>query len=425
MNSRVVITGLGVIAPNGCGLDKFSAAIKNGESGIRFDQRLQDLLFSCQVAGEPQVPAELISACFTPLELRNFNSTGILYGVLAGLEAWRHAGLDKVGAEPDYNSGAVFGAGTSGIDKFRESIYKLDQLQMRKLGSTVVIQTMLSGITAYLGGKLRLGNQVTTNSSACITGAESILMGFDRIRSGRASRMLCGSTTDSGPYIWAGFDAMKVCTYKYNDRPALASRPMSGSASGFVPGAGAGALVLESLESALARGVPIYAEVLGGHINSGGQCGEGSITSPNGIAVQRCITQALKEAGVRAAEVDVINAHLTATTKDPDEIENWAAALGRRGTDFPYISALKSMTGHCLSGSGSIECVAAVLQLHEDFLFPNLNCEDLHQRIADCIDPEKIPQTFIKKEVNILAKASFGFGDINACILFRKYRNEG
>jgi len=422
MNSRVVITGLGVIAPNGCGLDDFSAAIKNGVSGIRFDPRLRDLLFSCQLAGEPQVSDELINEGFSALELRNFNSTGILYGVLAGIEAWKHAGLPIDLTEPDYDSGSVFGAGTSGIDKFRESIYKLDQLQMRKLGSTVVIQTMLSGITAYLGGKLGMGNQVTTNSSACITGAESILMGFDRIRTGRAKRMLCGSTSDSGPYIWAGFDAMKVCTYKFNDRPAEGSRPMSASASGFVPGAGSGALLLESLDSALDRGVPIYAEVLGGHINSGGQRGNGSITAPNGQAVQRCIQQALKETGVSAAEVDVINAHLTATSKDPDEIFNWSAALDRKGANFPYVSALKSMTGHCLSGSGSIECVSAVLQLYEDFLFPNLNCEDLHPRITDCIDQQSIPQKLIRKELNILAKASFGFGDINACILFKKYK---
>lgn len=422
MNSRVVITGLGVIAPNGCGLDDFSAAIKNGVSGIRFDPRLRDLLFSCQLAGEPQVSDKLINEGFSALELRNFNSTGILYGVLAGIEAWKHAGLPIDLTEPDYDSGSVFGAGTSGIDKFRESIYKLDQLQMRKLGSTVVIQTMLSGITAYLGGKLGMGNQVTTNSSACITGAESILMGFDRIRTGRAKRMLCGSTSDSGPYIWAGFDAMKVCTYKFNDRPAEGSRPMSASASGFVPGAGSGALLLESLDSALDRGVPIYAEVLGGHINSGGQRGNGSITAPNGQAVQRCIQQALKETGVSAAEVDVINAHLTATSKDPDEIFNWSAALDRKGANFPYVSALKSMTGHCLSGSGSIECVSAVLQLYEDFLFPNLNCEDLHPRITDCIDQQSIPQKLIRKELNILAKASFGFGDINACILFKKYK---
>lgn len=422
MDKRVVITGLGIIAPNGCGIPEFSEALKSGKSGIQFDPQLKDLLFSCQIAARPSVPVAMIEACFSPLELRNFNSTGILYGVLAGMEAWRDAGLALDSEIPDWDSGTVFGAGTSGIDKFRESIYKLDQMQMRKLGSTVVLQTMLSGVSAYLGGKLSLGNQVSTNSSACITGAESVLMGYERIRAGKAERMLCGSTSDSGPYIWAGFDAMKVCTYKHNDSPGQGSRPMSASASGFVPGAGAGALVLESLDTALERGARIYAEVKGGHINSGGQKGTGSVTAPNSEAVIRCIEQALKESAVHACEVDLISAHLTATGKDVEEIRNWTKALQRHGTGFPYINALKSMTGHCLSGSGSIECVTSVLQLHEGFLFPNLNCEDLHPLIAELIDADKIPVSFARKQLDVIVKASFGFGDINACIVFKKFQ---
>lgn len=422
MNKRVVITGLGIIAPNGCGLSEFTEALKTGRSGILFDQQLQDLLFSCQIAGKPSVPAAMIEACFSPLELRNFNSTGILYGVIAGMEAWKDAGLPLNSESPDWDSGAFFGAGTSGIDKFRESIYKLDQLQMRKLGSTVVLQTMLSGITAYLGGKLSLGNQVSTNSSACITGTESVLMGYERIRSGKALRMLCGSTSDSGPYIWAGFDAMKVCTYKHNDAPQHGSRPMSASASGFVPAAGAGALLLESLDSALERGARIYGEIKGGHMNSGGQKGAGSITSPNSIAVVRCIQEALRESSTDASEVDLIHAHLTATGKDAEEVRNWSQALHRKGAAFPYINALKSMTGHCLSGSGSIECVAAVVQLDEGFLFPNLNCEDLHPQIADLVNSDRVPVRFASKELNVIVKASFGFGDINACIVFKKFQ---
>jgi 3-oxoacyl-(acyl-carrier-protein) synthase len=121
------------------------------------------------------------------------------------MEAWTNAGFPiALNSVPDWDSGTVFGSGTSGIDKFRESIYKIDELQTRRLGSTVVAQTMNSGVSAYLGGKLGLGNQVTTNSSACATGTEAILMAYDRIRSGRAKRMLAGSTGDSGPYIWGG-----------------------------------------------------------------------------------------------------------------------------------------------------------------------------------------------------------------------------
>ena len=422
MKKRVVITGLGIVAPNGVGLDAFTHAIKNGISGIEFDLELERLQFSCQISGTPKISEELKRGYFTELELRNFNSTGILYGVIAGLDAWRDAGLPiETNENPDWDSGTIFGTGTSGIDKFRESIYKIDDFQTRRLGSTAVAQTMGSGISAYLGGKLGLGNQVTTNSSACTTGTESILMGFERIQQGKAKRMLVGSTSDSGPYIWGGFDAMRVCTFKHNDFPQKGSRPMSETASGFVPSSGAGALVIEELETALARGARIYAEILGGNVNSGGQRGEGTMTAPNSVAVQKCIIDAMSDANVKASEIDLINGHLTATSKDALEMENWTKALNRRGTNFPYINSLKSMIGHGLSATASMECVATVLQIYEGFIFPTINCEDLNEEIKSLISIDKIPQQLIKKSINMVAKASFGFGDVNGCIIFKKY----
>ncbi|MBZ4035482.1 beta-ketoacyl-[acyl-carrier-protein] synthase family protein [Flavobacterium sp. 17A] len=420
MKKRVVITGLGVAAPNGVGIPDFTNAIKNGISGIRHDAQLAELQFSCQIAGQPQISDELKSQYFTELELRGFNSSGILYGVMAGLEAWKNAGL-PINESPDWDSGTIFGSGTSGIEKFRESIYKIDDLQTRRLGSTVVAQTMNSGVSAYLGGKIGLGNQVTTNSSACTTGTEAILMAYDRIQSGQAKRILAGSTSDSGPYIWAGFDALRVCSSKYNENPEEGSRPMSASACAFVPGSGAGALVVEDLETALERNATIYAEILGGNVNSGGQRDGGSMTAPNSIAVQKCIKNAVLNANINPNEIDAINGHLTATTKDSLEIENWTRALERKGADFPYINSLKSLTGHCLSASGSIESVASVLQLHEGFLFGNINCEDLHPEISALIDPSKVLLETKNTNPKIIAKASFGFGDVNACILFKKF----
>lgn len=423
MSKRVVITGLGVVAPNGVGITEFSHAIKNGISGIRHDIQLEELQFSCQIAGKPEISEELKAQYFTELELRGFSSTGILYGVIAGIEAWKNAGLPiETNEEPDWDSGIIFGSGTSGIDKFRESIYKIDELQVRKLGSTVVAQTMNSGISAYLGGKLGLGNQITTNSSACSTGTEAILMAYDRIQSGQAKRILAGSTGDSGPYIWGGFDALRVCSSKYNDNPEQGSRPMSATAAGFVPASGAGSLVIEDLESALERGAAIYAEILGGNINSGGQRGNGSMTAPNSTAVQRCIINAINNSGISANDIDAINGHLTATTKDSLEIENWTKALNRKGNDFPFINSLKSMTGHCLSAAGSIESIAAILQIHEGFIFGNTNCDDLHPEITTLIDPSKIPLKTVEISPNIIAKASFGFGDVNACIIFKKFK---
>ena len=422
MKNRVVITGMGVVAPNGVGVSQFTEALKNGTSGITFHQQLKDLNFSCQIGGIPNVTDELQSKYFTDLQLRGFNSSGILYGCIAGIDAWKDAGFYmNPDSELDYDTGLIFGTGTSGVEKFREAIYKLDDGQVRRLGSTVVIQTMASGISAYLSGMPGLGNQVTTNSSACTTGTEAVLMGYDRIKSGKAKRMLVGSCSDHGPYVWGGFDAMRVMTYKHNGDPEKGSRPMSASASGFVPGSGAGALVLESLESALERGANIYAEVLGGEVNSGGQRQGGTLTAPNPEAVQRCIKNALKQSKINSSEIDVINGHLTATSKDALEIENWTKALGRKDGDFPFINSTKSLVGHCLAAAGAIECVASVIQLKEQFVAPNLNCEDLHEDIKELIPTSKVPTQSINGNVDIVAKASFGFGDVNACVLFKQF----
>ncbi|MFT5984294.1 MAG: 3-oxoacyl-[acyl-carrier-protein] synthase-1 [Ulvibacter sp.] len=419
---RVVITGLGVVAPNGVGAKDFTQALKAGKSGITFHQELKDLNFSCQIGGIPQISDKKKSEYFTDLQLRGFNSSGILYGCIAGIDAWKDAGfIMNPDSELDYDTGLIFGTGTSGIEKFREAIYKLDDKQVKRLGSTVVVQTMASGISAYLGGMLGFGNQVTTNSSACTTGTEALLMGYDRIQAGKAKRMLVGSCSDHGPYIWGGFDAMRVMTYKHNENPEQGSRPMSATASGFVPGSGAGALVLESLESALERGSKIYAEVLGGEVNSGGQRQGGTLTAPNAEAVQRCIKKAIENSGLEPNQVEVINGHLTATSKDGLEIENWTKALGRKGTDFPYINSTKSMIGHCLAAAGAIECVASVIQLNGQFIAPNINCEDLHLEIENLITSESIPVKKIERSFKILAKASFGFGDVNACVLFKKF----
>ncbi len=420
MDRRVVITGLGICAPNGVGLTDFTDALLTGKSGLRHQPNLEKLGFGCQVAGEPLVKDNLIERYFTPLERRGLNATGIVYGVMAGVDAWTDAGLEKNTTEtPIWDRGILFGTGILGVDKFREAIHLIDEGNVRRLGSTSVIQTMASGISAYLGGQLGCGNQVSTNSAACTTGTEGILMAYERIKQGKAEIMLTGSCSDSGPYVWGGFDAMRILPRGYNENPSESSRPMSASAGGFIPGSGAGALVLESLESAQKRGVKIYAEVLGGEINSGGQRGEGSMTAPNSMAVQRCITNAISNSGISANAIDAINGHLTATSKDALEVQNWSSALDRSGSDFPYINSFKGAMGHCLAAAGSMESVAAILQFQEKAIFKNINCDDLHPEIVKVISEDSIPRKTIPFSPKIIAKASFGFGDVNACVIFK------
>ncbi|WP_190808776.1 beta-ketoacyl synthase [Flagellimonas sp. S3867] len=421
MENRVVVTGMGVCAPNGVGIPGFVKSLKNQQSGIRFQPELENLKFSCQIAGKPRIDSLNLNEYFTNVQLKELNASGLVYGVVAGQDAWKDAGLTFADKEhPDWDSGIIFGTGILGVDKFREAIYKVDEGNVRRLGSTTVVQTMASGISAYLGGMLGCGNQVTTNSSACTTGTEAVLMAYERIKAKKVTRILAGSCGDSGPYIWGGFDAMRILPRNYNNDPESASRPMSASAAGFVPGSGAGALVLESLESALGRGAKIYGEIIGGNINSGGQRGGGSMTAPNSKAVIKCIQNAVTDANINPNQIDAINGHLTATTKDPAEVQNWSTALNRSGEDFPYINSFKGLIGHCLAAAGSIECVGTLLQFEENQIFGNVNCGDIHPEILEVVDDSKIPQTTLNFAPKIIAKASFGFGDVNACIIFKK-----
>ena len=212
---------------------------------------------------------------------------------------------------------------------------------------------------------------------------------------------------------------MRVLTRQSNDRPEAASRPMSATASGFVPSSGAGLMMVESLASARARGARIHAEILGGHVNCGGQRGGGSMTAPNPEGAKRCVHAALACAGIGPDAIDAINGHLTATMADPLEVATWQRALGRPPGRFPLINSTKSLIGHGLGAAGGIESVATVLQLDRGFLHGSINCEDLHPELAAYA--ASIPHETIAAAPRVIAKASFGFGDVNGCLIFRRW----
>ncbi|MEI8092663.1 MAG: beta-ketoacyl-[acyl-carrier-protein] synthase family protein [Spirochaetales bacterium] len=420
--TRVVITGLGVIAPNGHGLADFEAALRAGKSGIRFVPKLQELKFACQVGGIPENLEEIKKKYFSEDLLLAMNES-MLYAGIAALDCWRDAGLPEPSADEnsvDWDTGAILGTGIGGADTLCGRVGPgTDAGNVRRLGSTMVEQAMASAVSARIGGILGLGGQVYTNSSACTTGTEAVINAYFHIKEGRAKRMLAGGAEGSSPYIWAGFDAMRVLGKSHNDTPEKASRPMSASTAGFIPGSGSGILMLESLESAKARGAKIYGEILGGHVNSGGQRGKGSMTAPNPVGVRKCIQAALDNAGIKGSQIDVINGHLTGTMADPMEVENWKVALGVEPDQIPLINGTKSMIGHALGAAGGIECVAAVLQLKKGFIHGSINCEDLHTALVPY--ESRIVRKTIDKSFTILAKASFGFGDVNGCVLFKKY----
>ena len=419
---RVVVTGIGVVAPNAIGAAEFERALREGRSGLRKNAAMAEHGFACQVAGVPEGADELAEKSFDSDLLVAMNQSH-RYASLAAVEAWQDAGLAVPSPHDDtvdWDTGAILGTGIGGMDTTASRVVPLvDAKKVKRLGSTAVEQVMASGVSARVSGILALGNQVTTNSSACSTGTEAVADGAYRIRHGLAERMLCGGVEAASHYIWAGFDAMRVLAKSWNDDPEAASRPMSASAGGFIPGSGAGVLMLESLESAQRRGARIRAEVLGVALNCGGHRQGGSMTAPNPTSVERCIRGALEDGGVDAEEIDAINGHLTATGADPREIASWARALGRGPDDFPAITATKSLIGHALGAAGGIECAASVLMVEKGFVHASRNCEDVHPEIQPWAGA--IVHTTRELPLRAIAKAGFGFGDVNAVVVFGRW----
>jgi 3-oxoacyl-(acyl-carrier-protein) synthase len=426
MKKRVVITGMGVVAPNAHGLDNFEQALREGRSGIRFIPQLEELKFGCQIAGIPEAFEAIRKSYFDREKILSINDN-IGFASVSAVDAWRDAGFsfpDNNEDMVDWDTGVIAGSGSGGMDTIAQIVVPMvNEGRVRRLGSRVVEQVMNSGTSARISGLIGVGNQVTSNSAACSTGNEAIIDALWRIRMGLAKRMVAGGSEGATPYIWGGFDAMRVMSRKFNDNPAAGSRPMSATACGFVPGSGGAMLVLEELETALARGARIYVEVIGGYVNCGGQRMGGSMTAPNPEGVKRCIRGAVADAGINPAEVDAVNGHLTATYADPHEVRNWAEALERTPDNFPYINSTKSLIGHCLGAAGAIESVASVLQIYKGFLHPSINCEDVHPDIEKFA--QKIPQKCLEfPQLKIVAKAGFGFGDVNSCIIFKKWEND-
>jgi 3-oxoacyl-(acyl-carrier-protein) synthase len=423
LKKRVVITGMGIVAPNAHGLEAYEDALRNGRSGIRFIPELRALNFACQIGGIPQDFDTTLKRYFDHEKLLSINDN-IGYASVAAVDAWMDAGLTVPDAKDDcvdWDSGAIIGSGRSGMDTIAMQLVPMvNEGKVRRMGSRIVEQVMNSGASACIAGILALGNKVTSNSSACSTGNEAIIEGMWRIRAGLAKRMLAGGSEGALPFVWGGFDAIGAMCCKFNEEPEKGSRPMSASACGLVPGSGGAVLILEELESALDRGARIYAEVLGGAVNSGGHRMGGSITTSNPEGVRRCIQSAVADAGIQPGEIDAINGHLTAALMDPMEVHIWSEALDLGPSNFPYIQSTKSLVGHCLGAAGAVECVAVVLQLHKGFIHPSVNCEDIHLGMADFA--HKVPQNCLEiPGLRTMATASFGFGDMNSCIIFRKW----
>ncbi len=420
--NRVVVSGIGVCAPGKPGRESFWDLLESGRSAVSFQPEMKEAGFACQIGGSPLLKEEDAERLLGKALLRNGYSKSLLYAAYSADECWSDAGLPS--PSPDLlheDVGCIFGCGTHGIDELRRAIYQVDAGKGRKLRSTTVFQTMNSGSAAYLSGVYGLGSYVSANSTACATGCESLMLAYQLIATGGARAMLAGSTSEGGVYVWGGFDAMRILPRSWNDRPEKGSRPLDSESQGFVPACGAACFYLETLESALDRGAHIYGEILGGHSNCGGQRQGGSMTAVNPIAARACIRNAISASGIEPQNIDTINGHLTGTDFDQVEIRNWFEALGIEEGPYPLINTFKGHMGHALAASGSLEIAGLLGQFKREMVFPNANLDQPKKGIQSMISGTGNPFPQIKQDeaIKVAIKASFGFGDINCCIVFR------
>ncbi len=430
---RVVITGVGVVSPNGVGLPAYRQALKAGKSGIARHEELQKLNFASQIGGKPPVEEEDVLKIIPASDLRKLGEP-MAYAVMAAVECARMSGaavdlLRGYQDDPvDWDTGAMIGCGIGGMDTIFEELgpamAEAEQQEAGRgpspMGTDIVPKVMGSSVSVAVGKFLGTGGQTCTNSSACNTGTEAVFEGWKHIQLGFAESMYVGGAEGTHYGIWAGFDAMRdVLCSKFNEAPEKGSQPMGAGACGFVPAGGAGVLRLETLEHAQRRGAKILCELVSAYCNSGGQRDGGTMTFPNPDGVVRCIRRVIQDCGVDPARISLINGHLTSTGADPREVASWIKALGLPLDKFPLIQSTKSMIGHSLGAAGALESAAVVDQLANGYVHPSINCENVHPEIQKIA--ASIPQRLVERPLEYVIKASFGFGDVNGCLLFKRW----
>lgn len=411
MRKRAVITGLGAITPIGIGADQFWNSLLAGKSGIVRITRFDASDYSTQIAGEVKDfdPTQYIDK----KEAKRMDRC-TQFAVAASKMALEDSGLD-LEKEDRSRIGTFIGTGIGGIDTLHDQYKVLFDKGPGRISPFFVpmmIANMPAGQTSITFG---LQGPCSCVVTACATGTDSIGEAFKAIQRGDADVMLAGGTEAAiSPAAVAGFCAMKAMSTR-NDEPEKASRPFDKDRDGFVMGEGAGVIVIESLEHALARGAKIYAEISGYGRNA--DAFHITAPAPEGAQAAKCMALAMADAGVKPEEVDYINAHGTSTPLN-DKNESLAIkALFGAHADSVSVSSIKSMTGHLLGAAGGIEAVATALTVLNDMMPPTINYDNPDPEL----DLDYVPNQAKAKKVRAALSNSFGFGGHNATILLKKY----
>ncbi len=415
MQKKVVVTGMGVISPIGNSVEAFSDALKTGKSGVGKITQFDTEGFDVRIAAE--VKDFDPSAWMDKKDARKM-ARFTQFAAAAATEALLQAGLlddSKRIIGSAEKTGVVIGNGIGGFEVVTESFRKLfDQGPRRMLPLTIplMISNEAAGnISMLFGTKGPAFTQVT----ACASGTDALGQALDLVRSGRCDVVIAGGTEACiVPFGIGGFQMLKALSTR-NDEPEKASRPFDKDRDGFVLGEGAGILVLESEENALARGAAILAEFAG----YGASADAYHITAPDpsGESGAAAVKAALTDAGIHPQDVDYYNAHGTSTEiNDPTETKMLKIAFGDHAFKMK-VSSTKSMTGHCVAGGGGIEAVACILAIREDFFPPTINLDNPD---PEC-DLDYVPHTVQYGKVRAAASGSLGFGGHNGVVVFKEY----
>ena len=413
---RVVVTGLGMVTPLACGVEETWSRLIAGQSGAgtitRFDTTNVVTQYACEVPrGDGAAGTFNPDDWMEPKDQRKVDDF-ILYGVAAAVQAVRDSGWVPPDEEARCRTGVMMGSGIGGLSAIADTAVLIKERGPKRVSPFFIPSALINLISGQVS--IRFGFKGPNHAvvTACSTGAHAIGDAARLIQWGDADIMIAGGAESPISEIGiAGFNACKALSTKRPDDPTKASRPYDADRDGFVMGEGAGAVVLEEYEHAVARGAKIYAEVLGY-----GMSGDAyHITAPaeDGDGAFRSMSAALKRAGIAAGQVDYINAHGTSTMADVIELAAVERLLGDAAAGAS-MSSTKSATGHLLGAAGAIEAIFGILALRDQVAPPTINLDN--PAVVPLID--LVPNVARKRKIDYVLSNSFGFGGTNASLVF-------
>ena len=408
MERRVVVTGMGIWSCLGTDIETVKQSLYEGKSGIGIQPERLEYGYRSALTGiveEPVITKKMLdrhTRAGMPQEAR--------YAYMSSLQAFAYANVSDEYLR-EHEVGCIFGNDSSAQPVIEASKIMDEKHDSAMLGYGLIFQSMNSTVNMNLSTIFHLRGVNFTISAACASGSHSIGLGFMLIKQGLQDMVLCGGAQETNYYSMASFDALGAFSIRMNE-PTKASRPFDRDRDGLIPSGGAASLVLEDYEHAKARGANILAEVVGYGFSSNG----GGISQPSDDGSVIAMTRALEMSGVKADEVDYINAHATSTHQG-DMYE--AMALNRMFEGkHALISSTKSMTGHECWMAGASEAVYSILMMQNNFVAPNINFENPDEYS----EKMNLATATVETELNTVLSNSFGFGGTNSALVLKKFK---